>query len=354
MNKLLIFALFSLLFCSYVVSQVSIECTICQFIVGWTEGELSANATEQEVESLLDSVCDIIFNWDNTFLSTCDNLINQYYPDLVQYILAEESPDVACTGIGLCSNSSSKLIKKPILPLKKVEDNSSCAQCLNIVAIAENFVSEDTTEQEIEILLETLCSLFPDNATRSECDSLIETFTPEAIQLIIQNEPPSVVCTQIEACTFNEIKKLLCPMYNKKAKKVNGAIECSLCQAAVGYAEAFVTTNSSEAQVEALLDKACQIFPNSTQQMCDGIVNTLITDGFQLIVNDEPPSVVCTQVGLCTSKHFSVYKHVDMLITTKKLKNFNKKKGNKNKKQGKKNNKQGKKNNKQGKKNKKY
>jgi len=330
MNKLLIFALFSLLFSSYVVSQVSIECTICQFVVGWTEGELSANATEQEVETLLDSACSVIFSWDTTLISTCDNLINTYFPDLVQYILAEESPDVACTGIGLCSNSTSKkVIPRPIIPVKKVEDNSSCAQCLNIVAIAENFISEDSTEQEIELLLDTLCTLFPDNATENECDALIQTFTPEAIQLMIQNEPPSVVCTQAEACTFGEIRALLANKL-KKAKKVNGAIECSLCQAAVGYAEAFVSTNSSEAEVEALLDKACNIFPNSTQQMCDGIVNTLVTDGFQLIVNDEPPSVVCTQVGLCTSYNLNIYKHVNMLISAKRVKKFGKKNGKKN------------------------
>jgi len=320
MNKLLIFALFSILFTTCVVAQL--ECTICQFVVGWVEGELSANATEQEVESLLDSVCATIFSWDQTLISTCDGIVNTYYPDLVQYILAQESPLNACTGIGLCTNTTAKVVI-PHKPIKKVEDNSSCTNCLLIVSTAENFISEDTTEKEVELILENICLLFPDNATENECDALIETFTPEAIQLVIQQESPSVVCTQVGSCTFGQLRLL---QKAKKVKKINGAIECSLCQAAVGYAEAYVTANTTEQQVETLLDKACAIFPNSTQQMCDGIVNTLVTDGFQLIINDEPPSVVCTQVGLCTSYNLNIYKHVKMLTSAKRIKKFGKKK----------------------------
>jgi len=313
MNKLLILALISCLFVSYAASQ-NVECTICQFVVGWVEGEMSANATEEEVEQLLDSVCAIIFSWDPSLVTTCDNVIATYYPDLVQYILAEESPDVACTAVGACGSSLANV--KPVIHL--TFDNSSCQTCLTIVTVAENFISSDATEEEVEKILENICILFWDSTMQAECDSIIESFTPEIIAMLIANEDPEVVCAQVEYCQFGG---------------PGGAIECSLCQAAVGYAEAYVTSNTTEQELENLLDKACVIFPNSTQQLCDGIVNTLVTDGFQLIINDEAPSVVCTQVGLCSSA-FQNYHQIGMLLS--KPKKVVKKNGKKN---GKKNNK---------------
>jgi len=79
-----------------------IECTVCTLLVSLAESVLGSNSTEQQIEDFLDnSACSIL---PSTFATICQAIVTQYTPALVQAILAQESPTVACTQISLCSS----------------------------------------------------------------------------------------------------------------------------------------------------------------------------------------------------------------------------------------------------------
>lgn len=56
--------------------------------------------TQAEIEALLDKVCAIL---PANLSQTCDSLVQQYGPLIVQLLLAELQPDRVCTVIGLCT-----------------------------------------------------------------------------------------------------------------------------------------------------------------------------------------------------------------------------------------------------------
>eukprot|EP01092_Planopodium_desertum_P012668 TRINITY_DN599_c0_g1_i2.p1 TRINITY_DN599_c0_g1~~TRINITY_DN599_c0_g1_i2.p1 ORF type:complete len:101 (+),score=20.04 TRINITY_DN599_c0_g1_i2:75-377(+) len=76
------------------------------------------------------------------------------------------------------------------------------------------------------------------------------------------------------------------------------SVECTICEYITQYAEQYISSSSTEAEVEALLDEACNLLgPLSSE--CSALVNTYLPELVQLLIQDEPPQVICEQVNLC-------------------------------------------------------
>jgi len=78
-----------------------------------------------------------------------------------------------------------------------------CQVCQLVVATAENFLEENSTEQEVEDVLETVCnnSIVKRMGYSEQCDALVEAYLPELIQLLVQKETPQVACAQLKLCS---------------------------------------------------------------------------------------------------------------------------------------------------------
>lgn len=78
-----------------------LECTVCEYALGWVEKEIAGNFTVSKIEGALEKVCGIL---PKSYTSLCDNLVESYTPEIINFILQKESPDVICKMIGLCSS----------------------------------------------------------------------------------------------------------------------------------------------------------------------------------------------------------------------------------------------------------
>jgi len=77
-----------------------ISCDACQLIVGWAESQVSNNSTESQVENFLDNdLCALI---PSIVRAECENIVNAYFPELVQILLTRENPTTACDQLTLC------------------------------------------------------------------------------------------------------------------------------------------------------------------------------------------------------------------------------------------------------------
>jgi len=74
------------------------ECTLCKFFVLTAENYLNNNATETEIETALDSICDLVPG----VTTECKALVATYLPPLIQYLEQKENPDTFCSQVGLC------------------------------------------------------------------------------------------------------------------------------------------------------------------------------------------------------------------------------------------------------------
>merc|ERR1711915_119183 len=77
---------------------------------------------------------------------------------------------------------------------------SECEACKFVVNIAENFLAENKTEQEIEEALEKVCKVLP-SKYQSICTTIVESYVPTVIALLEAKFPAETVCTAIGVCT---------------------------------------------------------------------------------------------------------------------------------------------------------
>ncbi|KAK5576126.1 hypothetical protein RB653_007267 [Dictyostelium firmibasis] len=85
-------------------SASTVGCLFCDYFVGQLEKFVEVNATQSEIEYFLDKDCD---KYGGGYASECVVYVDQYVPQLVDYLAHNQKPDRACYEIGACQSSSS-------------------------------------------------------------------------------------------------------------------------------------------------------------------------------------------------------------------------------------------------------
>lgn len=86
-----------------VVSQVQqandAYCDTCKLLVTMIEHQLVQNQTEQEVEQLIKNLCNV---FPSSYSEECKNLVDQYLPMVIQFLMEKMNPEDVCEAIQLC------------------------------------------------------------------------------------------------------------------------------------------------------------------------------------------------------------------------------------------------------------
>ncbi|CAL1548952.1 unnamed protein product, partial [Lymnaea stagnalis] len=267
-------------------------CDLCKYVVTYIETFLKENATEAEIEALLQKVCDIL---PSSIKQQCDSLVQQYGPVIIQLLLQELDPTQVCTAIGLCTGNKVSTVPTLKSAFQQPKDEI-CDLCKYVVTYIETFLKENATEAEIEALLEKVCDILP-SSIKQQCDSLVQQYGPVIIQLLLQELDPTQVCTAIGLCTGNKVSTV--PTLKSAFQQPKDEI-CDLCKYVVTYIDTFLKENTTETEIEALLQKVCDILPSSMKQQCDSLVQQYGPVIIQLLLQELDPTQVCTAIGLCT------------------------------------------------------
>ncbi|CAL1543582.1 unnamed protein product [Lymnaea stagnalis] len=272
-------------------------CDLCKYAATYIDTYLKKNASEAEIEALLQKVCDIL---PSSIKQQCDSLVQQYGPVIIQLLLQELDPTQVCTAIGLCTGNKVSTVPTLKSAFQQPKDEI-CDLCKYVVTYIDTFLKENATEAEIEALLQKVCDILP-SSIKQQCDSLVQQYGPVIIQLLLQELDPTQVCTAIGLCTGNKVSTV--PTLKSAFQQPKDEI-CDLCKYVVTYIDTFLKENATEAEIEALLQKVCDILPSSIKQQCDSLVQQYGPVIIQLLLQELDPTQVCTAIGLCTGNKVS-------------------------------------------------
>jgi len=260
--------------------------TRCTELLGRSHNNQSEQTQGLHVQILaaLENVCNVL---PSPYSDQCTQAVETNGPQIIQDILNEESPQVVCTQLGLCT---SKVVRPARLPARRVKaapvDN--CDICETIIAYVSAWVASNQTEQYIENAINKYCPLL--GLPVAEC-SQIAASVPSVIQQLENGATPAAICQQFG----------LCPQKLKKVSiKAKQGPDCSICIFAVGQIEDYIASNATETEIENALNQACSLL-GPFQSQCEALVVNLPQYIAQL-EKAEDPTTICTQVGLCTSK----------------------------------------------------
>jgi len=82
-------------------------CQVCELVITYVEQLVAQNNTIASIEAELDQMCAVL---PSPLNSACVSIVNQYLPQMVQWIVNKENPATFCATVGLCTSSAKKAL----------------------------------------------------------------------------------------------------------------------------------------------------------------------------------------------------------------------------------------------------
>lgn len=279
------------------------DCDFCQDIVQFLYSELKNNSTEEELRQLLEGVCQLFPGESG---KKCLGVVDTYFNLVMSMILQEFTPDQICKQLGFCPSSkqapsSIHAIPQPTKQAVKTKSlNSECDMCVTVVQFVYSELKDNATEEEIKLLLDKACSLFP-GETRQKCINMVNTYFDMLVSLLTQELSPDQICQAMGFCASS--KQVLSvhpgPLPEDHTKKDKSGSECDMCITVVEYVYSQLKNESTEEEIKEFLDQACSFFPGESRQKCVNMVNTYLDIIVSLLIQQTTPTQLCQIVGFC-------------------------------------------------------
>jgi saposin len=265
-----------------VADEQQTPCTMCELVVTYVQAYLNNNQTEAQIVKELEQFCQMVGS------AQCKAMVDQYIPQIIEYIEKDYTPQEVCTQLGLCISA------------KKVESGPLCSVCTLVITYIDQYISSNSSIQQIEAELDQICALL--GPLSSTCDQFVAQYTPQAIKWIVNGNSPATFCASVGLCSskINDFE----PVLVKRNTQQGG---CSVCELVVQYVESYIASNQTEQQIIKKLEGVCSLL-GPLSGPCTSFVDTYLPQLIQWIENGESPQAFCTQIGLCSSARLTVKK----------------------------------------------
>ncbi|XP_022087388.1 uncharacterized protein LOC110977496 isoform X2 [Acanthaster planci] len=262
----------------------SAECMICELIVKELRTGLSQNATEAEIQKLLDTVCSKIPL--SSLAKDCQEFVDDYTKPIIQYLLAGMDPDTICDFLKVCDPS------KLAAPFGKVNDDTLCLLCDVLFGIIETQLENNKTLEEVTQLIEKVCPLLPESLAE-QCKGFLDLYGPVLLKLIVDKElSPPDICKDLRLCSSSS--KLPAGLTFSK-----GSLDCAGCKDLVTALEDFLEQNVDK--VMEFIAKICDLLPEADRQECKNYIEVYGSYLLELILEEFlSPETLCKDLKLCT------------------------------------------------------
>ncbi|XP_063968842.1 uncharacterized protein LOC129281952 isoform X2 [Lytechinus pictus] len=260
------------------LSLLADPCTDCKTFIADVQGMLMNETVESMITAELVQVC----SYFGSFADQCQTYVSQYATLVYSLLASELNPDQICATIDFCPAQTHLKFQTP-----RVDNGEVCTLCQNVVGAVETYISSQANQNFIVQELDSLvCANLP-SILSLQCKSLVKTYTPMIINLILTYFEPKMLCTEIK----------LCP--GVSSLKINGDSEfCDDCKKFMGDIQALLTNTTFQQGIIKELEGLC-VNAGSFEAECKLLIQTYAPTVFAMIVSELDPTTACTAIQLC-------------------------------------------------------
>uniref|UniRef100_V9KI50 Proactivator polypeptide-like protein n=1 Tax=Callorhinchus milii TaxID=7868 RepID=V9KI50_CALMI len=232
----------------------------------------------------------------------CKEYISMYAPEVLRALMQMEPKNI-CEKCGFCEEPATvpMLLLQKAKVLQPVRTNMmqpklspQCAICEFALRELGSFLDQNKTEEAITKGVEVVCSLLP-ATLKAECQAFVDQYGKAVIQLIMEEMSPDLVCTFLGLCLgsdHNVVEKI-------NPKELEAGPLCEVCKIVMQDIINLLETNATEAEIEAALDKVCNLLPEGIRDECDQLVAQYGSAILQMLMQVFDPDFVCIKIGVC-------------------------------------------------------
>ncbi|CAK9795646.1 PSAP [Anthophora quadrimaculata] len=330
-----------------------LPCKLCEQLVEHLRDLLVANTTEAEFKQVLQGLC----KQSKSFSAECTSIVDEYYPQIYEYLTKGLNSEFACQMGGLCPSPDKSIQTQPIWPLlpenaaqkgmqifqgakKDLENNNdeqlskseveamqlpierlvpfpmseglldvkgkeTCALCENVLHYIQNVITNPATESEVKEALGKVCKSLPESL-KGQCTEFVDVYGDAIVAILAEEIDPSQVCPMLRLCPTAKMMELwqsIPAKYMLEEKKNKPS--CPLCLLAVSQIYNVIKNNKTEVNIEHALDKLCIHLPKSLAEECTDLVKGYSKELVELLLADLTPQEVCVFMELCEDEKYS-------------------------------------------------
>lgn len=249
------------------------NCAMCKYIVSLVEDY--ANRSRDELESAMLAGCKKL---PGALQQLCDTVVLLYGRQIMDYIIAFETPDKVCQQIKLCPVEA-------VVEEVAHEGTVQCELCKYVLNLVSDYIRGNETEAKIKEALEKVCEKFP--PLKKQCIAFVDTYEPLIIEFILQKLPADEICKKIGICHQDELKF-------EEA--------CPLCKFVVGTVEDYLEKNETVEFIKEKVHDLCEFLPSEYSSMCKFVADQYIVQIIQYLEQKYSPEFICEKLGLCQAQ----------------------------------------------------
>lgn len=290
-------------------------CVMCEFAVQFLQNMLQQKATREEIEQAVETLCD---QMPHTIAEECEDYVDAYGDQVIELLAQEMDASEICPFLHLCPAHESQ----DVLEVQPEKQDVTCVMCEYAMTQLEDMLEDHKTEENIRHALDTLCGLLP-KTVRPECQTFVDTYTEQIIQMLIDDFTPDQVCVQLGLCKPKDsvlpqldsshqlpISRMFvnhpAPQTNEDEEfEIQQSAVCVMCEFAMSQLDQMLSENATESQIMEVVDFVCAHLPGTLADDCIGFVEEYGDAIIKLLVHEMSPKTVCQEIKLCKPPKFT-------------------------------------------------
>lgn len=291
-------------------------CPFCLFAIQEVREVIASNSSKQNIQSAVSRLCNHL---SDKLMGQCTEFVKKYSDEVVEMLLADFTPQEACTFIKLCTDDKPNKHETLSLaddsedfdenPLATIS-NPQCELCKEIVKIVEQRVINKKSKDEIRRELENSCGRLKKFADK--CKKFVDTYSDMIVDLIEKELAPEEVCRELIFCTSGDELELQdydagLDILAMATKSVDEAIkeepQCVICEFVMAKLEKELNDKSVDEEVKHAVRSVCAKMPATVAKSCKQFVDYYF-DVIIILIETTPPKKMCTEMKLCSAQSY--------------------------------------------------
>ncbi|XP_071339086.1 surfactant protein Bb [Trachinotus anak] len=171
--------------------QFNPVCTLCLFIIKKLETLLPQNMTEDALMKLMGEVCHLV---PQSYKDQCDDFVNKYGVQIVEFLLSSAAPHTICTLLHLC------LFEEQ--PLPEVLLPSDCESCRTLAVLSRLHLGLNSTEPQISSFLLSVCVNHPNAIPK--CEAFTKIYSSRLQKVLGNQMDVPHACERSDLCVASK------------------------------------------------------------------------------------------------------------------------------------------------------
>ncbi|XP_034547779.1 surfactant protein Bb [Notolabrus celidotus] len=161
-------------------------CSLCVLVIKKLETLLPENMTEDALMKLMEEVCDLI---PQSYEDECDDFVNKYGKQIVEFLLSSAAPHTICTLLHLCMFKEQAVSGHP---------PSDCNSCRTLTVLSRLHLGPNSTQPETSSFLHSVCVQHPNAIPK--CEAFINIYGSRLQEFLGNQMDVSNACGRADLC----------------------------------------------------------------------------------------------------------------------------------------------------------